>query len=82
VEGEAGGHRIEVSEQVEGEVGEAGQLAGVDSVDPCGERGAEAVGEDLAEVADMFGSGIQFGTAGQDVLQRGARPRSGSSGGG
>jgi hypothetical protein len=37
----------------------------------AGERGAESVGEDLGEVAES-GSGIQRGTAGQDVLQRGA----------
>jgi hypothetical protein len=36
VQGEAGGHRVEVSEQVKGKVGEAGQLAGIDGFDPRG----------------------------------------------
>ena len=72
VQGEAGGHRVEVSEQVKGKVGEAGQLAGTDGFDPCGERGAQPVSQDLAETADMFGRGIQFWTASQDILQRGA----------
>jgi hypothetical protein len=30
LQGEAGGHGVEVSEQVEGKAGQAGQLAGID----------------------------------------------------
>ncbi|MGW2567789.1 hypothetical protein [Streptomyces sp. NPDC001537] len=30
------------------------------------------MGENLAEVADVCGSGIEFGAAGQDGLQRGS----------
>jgi hypothetical protein len=55
--------------QVEGEAREPGQPTGVDGVDPGREGDAEAVGEDLAEVADMPGGGVQFGTAGEDVLR-------------
>lgn len=65
VESEPGCHGVEVSEQVECEAGEAGELAGVDCVDPGGECGAEAVGEYLAEVADLSGRLVQFGAAGQ-----------------
>jgi hypothetical protein len=61
-----------VAEQVEGEACESGQLADVNGVDPGGERGTEAVGEDLTEVGDLLGGGVQFGTARQDVLQGGA----------
>jgi len=59
VESEPRCHGVEVSEQVECEVGEARQLAGVDCVDPGGECGAKAVGEDLAEAADVSGGLIQ-----------------------
>ncbi|MFB7239782.1 hypothetical protein ACFCXK_33970 [Streptomyces sp. NPDC056269] len=52
---------------MEREPGEPGQLAGVDGVDPGRERGTEAAGEHLAEVADVFGGGVQFGTTGQEV---------------
>lgn len=55
VDSEAGCHGVEVSEQVECEAGEAGQLAGVDCVAPGGEPGVEAVGEDLSEAADVSG---------------------------
>lgn len=55
---------------MECEVGEAGQLAGIDGVDPGRERGAEAVGEDLAEVADMPGGGIQLRAAGHEAALR------------
>lgn len=51
LKGESGCHGVEVSEQVECEAGEAGQLAGINGLDPDGERGAEAVAEYLAEVA-------------------------------
>lgn len=72
VQGEAGGHGVEVSEQVQCEAGEPGQLAGVDCVDPGRERGAEAAGEYLAEFADVSGGRVQFGTAGQEVLETNA----------
>jgi hypothetical protein len=45
-------------------------LAGVDGVDPGRERGAEAVGEDLAEVADMPGGSIQLRAAGSGQRAR------------
>ena len=57
---------------MEYEAGEAGQLAGIGGGDPGRECGAEAGGEDLAEVADMPGDRVRFGAAGQDVLQGGA----------
>lgn len=56
------------------EAGEAGQLAGVDRVDrvdPGREPGTQTVTEYLAEVTDMPGGRIQFGAAGQDILQAG-----------
>ncbi|MFF4948347.1 hypothetical protein [Streptomyces chattanoogensis] len=43
--GEARCRGVEVEAPVACEAGEAGQLAGFDSVDPAGEQGAEAVGE-------------------------------------
>lgn len=69
VQGEAGDHGVEVSPQMEREASEPGQPAGFDCVDPGRERGAEAVGEYLAEVADMSGSRVQFRTTGQKVLE-------------
>lgn len=54
---------------MEREVREAGEPAGVDGVDPDGERTTEAVGAYLAEVADMPGSFVQFGAAGEGLLQ-------------
>ncbi|GGV45722.1 hypothetical protein GCM10010293_53670 [Streptomyces griseoflavus] len=48
--------------------GETRQLAGEDCVDPGGERGAEAAGKHLAEIADVSGCRVQIGTAGQDLL--------------
>lgn len=69
VKREPGGHGVKVSEQVECEAGEAGQPARVDCVDPGGESGAEAVGEYLAKIADVSGRLVQFGAAGQHLLQ-------------
>ncbi|WP_030202602.1 hypothetical protein [Streptomyces sp. NRRL S-87] len=51
-------------QKVECEAGETGELAGVDFVNPGGECGAEAVGEYLAEVADVSGGLVQFWAAG------------------
>ncbi|MCM1945793.1 hypothetical protein NC315_10440 [Streptomyces sp. G2] len=53
---------------MEYEAGEAGQLAGIGGGDPDREGGAEAGGEDLAEVADTPDDRVQLGAAGQDVL--------------
>lgn len=56
---------------MECEVAEAGELAGADYVDPGGEGGAEAIGEYLAEVANVSGGSVQFRSACQDLLQAG-----------
>ncbi|EFE72118.1 predicted protein [Streptomyces viridosporus ATCC 14672] len=52
------------------EAGEAGQLAGTDGLDPDGEPGSETAGEDLAEIPDMAGGGIQFRATSQEALSR------------
>lgn len=69
MQGEAGCYGVDVAAQVACEAGEAGQLAGFDSVDPAGEHGAKAVREYLAEAADALGGRVQLGAVCQDGLQ-------------
>jgi hypothetical protein len=56
---------------MEREAGETRKPAGVYRIDPRGKRGSEAVGEYLAEVANMSGCRLQFGAACEDLLQAG-----------
>jgi hypothetical protein len=86
-QGEAGDDRIAVAVDAGGECVEAGEVVLPDGIEPLRQPFALALGEHLAEGADVASEGVQFRAMGQHGLEskvlrlvEGLRPTENSSG--